>query len=93
MVCIDVDIGNPFNPVLLAQVLDRDAAIVEHAKTSRHMPAGMVQTGNRGKRAAEFAAHDAVNGVDYRAGNVAGGFVHADERRRVTTVQGAVTGF
>ncbi len=39
---VDIDIGDAAQAVLLAQVLDRDAAIVEHAKTCRVLPARVV---------------------------------------------------
>jgi len=43
MVRIDIDIGDLLDTVLLSQILDRDAAVVEYAKAGGDVPSRMVQ--------------------------------------------------
>jgi hypothetical protein len=51
---VDVDVGDPPDAVLLAQVLDRDAAVVEYAKARGDVAARVVQAGENARRNSPF---------------------------------------
>jgi hypothetical protein len=56
---VDVDIGNALHAVLAAQRLDHHAQVVEHAKPSRAVAAGVVQATDGLERATARARHHA----------------------------------
>ena len=51
MMRIDIDIGDPLQAIVLAQVFDRNAAIVKHAESRCVTPAGVMQPRDRHKGA------------------------------------------
>ena len=53
---IDVHVGDALQPVALAQQLDRDAAIVEHAEPGGAIARGVMQPGDRHEAAPRLAA-------------------------------------
>ena len=89
MVRIDVDVGDPVQPVYAPQLLDHDSAVIEHAEAGGVVPRRVVQAGDRHERAPVTAPQDPLGRGQARSDHPGRRLEHATERRRVATVEPA----
>jgi hypothetical protein len=67
--------------------MDSDAAVVKHAKSSRVIRCGMVQTGDGNESSTRLARHHRIDRYQRGADDMAGGLVNATKRRCVARIQ------
>ncbi len=87
-----IHISQATDAVLAAQRLDCDTAIIEHAETGGTIPARMVQTGDRHKRAPAITSHNAIQSLERGANHHRRRLVDPFESRRVTRIEITGTG-
>ena len=63
MVCVDIDVSDPFQSRFVAQQLDSHTAVVEHAKAGCAVARCVVQPGNGHESAAALLLHDGSGGI------------------------------
>ena len=89
VVRVDVDISDALHVVALAQVLDRDAAVIEDTESRCAAACRVVQTGDRDERARVVVVHQLVNGAQHRAHHGRSGVVDPGHGGRIAIVQPA----
>ena len=87
VVCVDIDVSNAAQTVLLAQVFGGDTAIIEDAKTSGPIPPRMMQARDGNKRTASIAVHNVVCSRQYGANDIGRCIEDSLDGRRVTVIQ------
>jgi len=70
MVCVDVDISDPLQPMFAAQPLDEHTAIVERTKPRRAPPGRMVQPRDRHESPPCSASHHGFGGMQHAADHI-----------------------
>jgi len=84
---IDVDVCDAFEPGFLSQKLDSHTAVVKNAETRGTIPRGVMKARDRHKGAATLALHNRVGGIQSRAHDAGGRFVHASKCGRITPIE------
>jgi len=89
MMCIDIDIGDALKAMILAQVLDRDAAIVEYTKACRVPAPRMMQSGYWHKRALRLSGHNRIDGRQRGPDDIGSRIENSRVCRRIAVIEKA----
>ncbi len=93
MMSINIDVGDSIESVLLAQVLDRDAAVIEYAESRSMVTSSMMQASDRYECPFVVAVHDFVDRAQNGTNNGGSGIVNTRDGGCVTIVQPTFTGY
>ena len=87
VVRVNIDVGDPPEAVVPAQIFDRHTAIIEYTKPGSLITCRVVQTCDGHEGAFAVTVHHGINRRERGAHNVAGGLKYAGDRRRVAVIE------
>ena len=92
MMGININVGNALDSKLLAQILDRDPAVVEYAESGSACSRRVMQSGNRDECALVVSVHDLIDGTKHGSDNGRCRVIDSGHGGRIALVEPAVTG-
>jgi hypothetical protein len=87
MVSIDIDICNPVDSVLVAEIFNGDTAVIDNTEAGGNVAPGMMQSGYRYECSIVLIFDQSIDCIANRACDCEHGFIHANERRRISLVK------
>lgn len=79
--------------IFIQQCCNGDAAIIDQAEPCRGITASVMQAGDGNEGSFIMILHQLIDGIEDAAGDITGGFEHADKGRSVAVIEVTETKF